>query len=520
MKAVNTPAILGKAFLPSLALALVLSAMLSSCGSRKPVANTETLLENPVKETHLNIESTTNGLDTVVILSINDPHAALDQVPRFAFMVDSIRTLYPNLLFLSGGDLQSGDPINDQYSPKGYPIIGLMNALGCSFSVVGNHEFDPGQEEFGLLTKVALFPFLAANVFPDEKFGIDLKPYSIKTLPNGRKVAILGLLQLEENGLPSTHPDKVKGIRFEYARDITPNYRKLKDSADIVVALTHLGIEEDKEIAKANPWIDLIVGGHSHTFIDNALMVGEVPITQSGARLKQAAITFILLDADGRIVETKVHSFPVDKAAGLEKPEIRAYVDKLYDNPVYREELAITEKELENTTQIGYLMCDAYRAETGSDFSFQNNGGVRLSQIPKGAITLLDLFVLDPFGNEMKTIYLTPKEIRNFLSYAWEKEENEPILTSGLQLTYFLNPDGTFEKVEITDENGNKLDEKKRYKVAYSNYIEAAYPFEHKEVSHSEGYTTAEATIRYLRKIGKVDDYSGKQRSQVIREKK
>ena len=73
------------------------------------------------------------------ILAVNDMHAAIDHFPRFVFMVDSLRALYPDMLLFSGGDNQTGNPINDQYSPKGLPMIELMNALRFDVSAVGNH---------------------------------------------------------------------------------------------------------------------------------------------------------------------------------------------------------------------------------------------------------------------------------------------------------------------------------------------------------------------------------------------
>lgn len=78
----------------------------------------------------------------IEILAVNDMHAAIDNFPRFAFMVDSLRAIYPHLLLVSGGDNQTGNPANDQYPEKGMPIIELMNAVNFDLSAVGNHEFD------------------------------------------------------------------------------------------------------------------------------------------------------------------------------------------------------------------------------------------------------------------------------------------------------------------------------------------------------------------------------------------
>ena len=101
---------------------------------------------------------------TIEILAVNDMHAALDNFPRFAFMTDSLRTIYPNLLLVSGGDNQTGNPANDQYPKKGMPIIELMNAVNFDLSAVGNHEFDSRLTGFEHITHQAKFDFLNANL--------------------------------------------------------------------------------------------------------------------------------------------------------------------------------------------------------------------------------------------------------------------------------------------------------------------------------------------------------------------
>ncbi|MBP7037121.1 MAG: hypothetical protein WAZ35_08505, partial [Bacteroidales bacterium] len=79
-----------------------------------------------------------------VIFSVNDMHAAIDNFPKLAWIVDSLRSVYPNLLLIAAGDNQTGNPVNDQFPEKGFPVIDLMNAVGFNLSAVGNHEFDTG----------------------------------------------------------------------------------------------------------------------------------------------------------------------------------------------------------------------------------------------------------------------------------------------------------------------------------------------------------------------------------------
>ena len=88
------------------------------------------------------------------ILSINDPHAAIECMPRLGYVADSLRALYPDLLILSAGDNRSGDPINDMNEIPAYPMVALMNQIGFHATAVGNHEFDSGQEGLARLVNL------------------------------------------------------------------------------------------------------------------------------------------------------------------------------------------------------------------------------------------------------------------------------------------------------------------------------------------------------------------------------
>ena len=117
----------------------------------------------------------------ITILAVNDMHAAVDNFPRFAFMVDSLRGLYPDLLLVSAGDNQTGNPVNDQYPEKGLPMIELMNALSFDLSAIGNHEFDSSAEGLSNLLGKANFDFICANVMVPSIEKFPIKPYKIIT---------------------------------------------------------------------------------------------------------------------------------------------------------------------------------------------------------------------------------------------------------------------------------------------------------------------------------------------------
>lgn len=455
----------------------------------------------------------------VAIVSVNDMHAEMERFPRFAFMVDSLRKVYPDLLLFSAGDIQTGNPVNDQYVPKGHPMIALMNGLGFDLSAVGNHEFDVGPDRLAEITHEAEFPFISCNIFPPKGWQGSIAPYRILSLHNGLKVAVLGGIELDGgNGIPSTHPARVKDFSFTLARKLVPQYRFLRDSANLMVMLTHLGVPEDSIIAEQNPWIDLIVGGHSHTYIHNKMEVNGVAITQSQNKLKHCALTLVTFDEAGKPIDITIRSLDIEPSHGKENEIFRLAVQHFSDNPIFREKVAVAEDHFTNEVELGYLMCDAMRTIANADFAFHNHGGVRSPNLLKGPISILDVYTLDPFGNELMKIELTPKEIRNFLYYCWKREGNLPMLCSGtLRIEYRLAADGNPAEIRLYTPDGKPLDERKHYSVAYNSYIDASYPYVHRLNTVPVGLTSAEAIIRYLRDIKQVPSYRGMKRYSIVK---
>ena len=147
------------------------------------------------------------------ILSINDPHAAIEQFPRLGYVADSLRALYPDLLVLSAGDNRSGDPINDMFEIPAYPMVVLMNQVGFHATAVGNHEFDSNQDGLARLIGLSTFSTLCANMEPDPKWNMHVKPYQVFDC-GGISVGVLGVTALGSMGIPESHPARLTDIKF------------------------------------------------------------------------------------------------------------------------------------------------------------------------------------------------------------------------------------------------------------------------------------------------------------------
>lgn len=459
---------------------------------------------------------TTREEKQVVILSVNDMHANIDNFPKLAYVVDSLRSVYPDMLLVSAGDNQTGNPVNDQYPERGLPMIELMNATGFNLSAVGNHEFDTSPEGFSNLSRKAEFSFLCANLTPDPSLGIRISPYKIITLPNGLKLAFLGLLQINQNGIPDSHPDKVKGFAFRSPFETASEYMWLKNECDIFIPLTHIGFENDVKLAESMPaGIDLIIGGHSHTRVSREQVHNGILITQADSKLRFATLIRMTLKGDGTL-EKSMELLDLRNRVN-EKPAIRAMVDKFNDNPVLKEMIATAEDDFSSHRELGYLMADAQRAAAHADIALVNPGGVRINFLAKGPVTIMNVFQLDPFGNELVVTRLTGNEIRSLMFAAFPLDDKAPVLPSGITTKVYLDSSGNLEDVLLMNEDGSPLDMNKTYSVAMNNYMTAVYKYAHEDPGQSLFITTADATIDYLKQLGKIKSYRGEQRTVVVR---
>ena len=485
-----------KSSIPKLILAVLAIGLLFGCSNGK--------------------KSNTSNQDEkqAVIFAVNDMHAKLDNFPKLAFIVDSLQSIYPDILLIAAGDNQTGNPMNDQYSEKGLPMIELMNALGFDLCAVGNHEFDCSPAGFSKLTHKADFDFICANISIEDSLNMTVNPYKIITLPNGLKLAFLGLLQINPNGIPDTHPLNTKGFTFHSPFETAPEYLYLKNQSDIFIALTHLGYESDVQLAETFPaGLDLIIGGHSHTKVDKEQIHNGIMITQAASKLKYGTLIKLSMNSDGSL-QRNMELIDI-KNSKNEKPSIRDMVDKYNDNPVLKEVIATATDDFSSNEELGYLMADAQRDGAKADIALVNPGGVRINHLAKGPITLMNVYELDPFGNELVVTELTGNEIHSLMLAAFAIDDHQAILPSGIKTKLKLDADGNLADVILLTESGSPLDMDQTYTVAMNSYMTQVYKYEHKNPGQSLFITTADATISYLKKNQELRSYKGEKRVEI-----
>lgn len=226
----------------------------------------------------------------LTILHTNDVHSRLDPFPMDggklqglggvaarAALVQQIRAEEENVLLLDAGDMWQGTPYFNLY--KGEPEIKAMSMMGYDACTMGNHDFDAGIEGFARQLPHANFEVLVANYdFTDTPLEHKVKPYTI-IKKGGLKIGLFGL-GVELEGLVSAGAyGNTKYMDPLPVANHIAEHLKRKENCDMVICLSHLGYEydrpkvSDKVLAKETAYIDVIIGGHTHTFLDEPVKI-------------------------------------------------------------------------------------------------------------------------------------------------------------------------------------------------------------------------------------------------------
>ena len=238
----------------------------------------------------------------LTIMHFNDTHSHLEPeragksagrggVIERAALVDSVRNAVGrrNFLLFHAGDFNQG---TSYYTTLGGMLeVGLVNALGYDVITLGNHEFDDGIEHLGRRLAGLKCPVVCSN-YDFSQFELDkyVKPYVVLKR-GGMRIGIFGMLTDITKVVERTIADRLPKFDDVETADRWASYLKNEKKCDIVIALTHLGIENedfmDQDLVRATRNIDLVVGGHSHTFIKNIVYENNidgkpVPIVQNG----------------------------------------------------------------------------------------------------------------------------------------------------------------------------------------------------------------------------------------------
>lgn len=357
-----------------------------------------------------------------------------------------------HVLLLDAGDTWADTLIARE--TQGRAVLAVMNTLGYDAMVPGNHEPDFGAETLAQRIREARFPVLAANLERDT--GQDFAPPTLMLERAGVKVGILGLTYPKTP--LTTNPKNVEGLRYldpvATARTLVPRLRA--QGAELVIALTHLGLAADRKLAESVPGIDVIVGGHSHNRMRTALKVGDTLIVQAGAHGSDLGRLDLEI-TNGRVLAHRRRLIPItdqaeDSATAREVARqlmpYRADMDATagrVGEPLVRAQTIAGQEAAKRDAEspVDSLFADILRETIGVDVALLPGVGYGVA-IPAGGIDAGELRNLIPHDSKVYTLRLKGAELREVLEQAVEnvftKDTTQKvggmIQVSGLRFAY------------------------------------------------------------------------------------
>ncbi|MFD1673903.1 bifunctional metallophosphatase/5'-nucleotidase [Alicyclobacillus fodiniaquatilis] len=432
------------------------------------------------------------------IVHTNDFHGGIERFGKIAAYIDVEKKRTKHFLYLDAGDIFSGHPIVDW--AYGRPMVNLLNQMQLDAMAIGNHDFDYGQAHFEANRQLSRFPWLGANiVVKDQDIPISQpRPFQLFAFDEC-KVGVVSVTEAP----PSTVCTAIAGLQFLDPVETLRYYQALRDQVDILIALTHVGIDCDRQIAQQVEGYDLIIGGHSHTVVELEPVNGT-PIINTGAFGEFLGDLTIHYNVAARRIE-KMNSALISVDALQDVDEgIQRQVEQYF-----RDSRDVLDREIGVTTglsidnihhqdaPLGNFYADALRHCTKADIAFVNNGGIRLP-IPQGIMTIGQLYKVAPFRNQMVVVEMTGEAIAEVIRYSFANANRIDLQTSGLTYKIWTDETGKILDVELFHA-GAPFCPQMTYRVVINDYIASGgsgYEFKGCILQHAAGEMT-NALVRY-----------------------
>lgn len=394
--------------------------------------------------------------------------------------VKKVRSEEENVLYVNAGDMFRGSVIDAEY--RGLSTIDLMNSLSPDVSTIGNHEVDYGLAHLLFLEKCARFPIINANLLVTLNNARLFQPYLQKDV-GGMKILFIGILT--EEVLATTKSEKVIGtfIDIEAAAKeigiICDNYRTRH--TDMVVLLTHIGIEADRELAQLlDPdWgVDLIIGGHSHTLMEEPEIVNGVPIVQVGTGSGHIGRFDIEYDAiRNRILDWKWECVSITPETAESDPVMEHLLDRYQGEMNEKFHCIITTFARELThpsrtqeTELGNLYADLLQVDSSFDIMMMGSGAIR-KQALGPIVEYQDMVENTPFDDHLWMLKVTGKQFRQMIQFmlrdeAWEGHTEFYQFSKGVRIKYRKSTH-TIEEFKF---NGEDITDDQELLIALQTY--------------------------------------------------
>ena len=452
-----------------------------------------------------------NRLKKFTILHSNDMHGdflaeasradgrLIGGVSLLSGYINKVRQEEKNVLYVVSGDMLQGSLMDKEF--KGLSTIEIMNYLAPDVVTLGNHELDYGLSHLLFLEKMANFPIVNSNLYIKKYSKRLMNPYIIINV-DGFDLMFIGIIT--EEVLKSLKKDDSIST-FVGLEDAAAEVGKIcnaykNDDIDLTVLLTHIGFEEDKKLASMlDPaWgVDLIIGGHSHTVLEQPAKINNILIAQAAVGTDQVGrFDIIVDDVTNSILEWQWQLIPIDNHLAEPDTEIEKLVstfkedvDRKYNRVLGRLARKLTHPKREEETELGNLVADVIALCGNFDVVLVGSGSIRGTHLGP-LVTLSDLKTIYPYDDVLYKVSINGRQLSRIFAH-FMRSENRVVgesccfqVNKGIEAIY-NNSKQNLESLVI---QGESVRPGKEYIVCLEEY-------HYKNAPQSLGLTTDELTM-------------------------
>ena len=431
------------------------------------------------------------NLKKITLLHSNDMHgdflaekvdeALVGGVSMLSGYVNKVRREEENVIYAIADDMFRGSIIDSEF--HGISTIQIMNLLSPDIVTLGNHEIDYGIAHLLFLEKCAQFPIINANLHIKPNHARLFDPCRVLSV-GGMKILFIGILT--EMVLNECKKDELIGtfITLEDAVREIGRICNIYNSIDIdfTVLLTHIGFEEDKKLAAMlDPtWgVDVIIGGHSHTFLEEPAVVNGIPIVQAGTGTDQIGRFDIMVDTKKNRIDSytwtpvpiNAENCPKDPAIENMILNYKNVTDEKYGSidASFIRELTHPSRYME--TELGNLFADLLRESLGMDIFLAASGSIRSKKLGP-IVTKGDFMAAFPYDDQVNVTYWTGAQLKHGIGHMLRDQtffgDHTEFyqFSSGLCVEYDMATH-SFLKFDF---NGEPVEDDKIYSVGLQDY--------------------------------------------------
>lgn len=340
----------------------------------------------------------------------------------------------PRTVYCNAGDAFQGSLIDSDF--QGLSTIEILNLIDIGALSLGNHELDYGISHMLFASRFADFPIVNANFLVKSNRRHLFKPYQVVSL-DGIDIMFIGLItkdiidQTKAEGLVGTYvtvEDAEQEIRRARARAI----EQKGFNPELTVLLTHIGYDADIELARSlDPelGVDIIVGGHSHTYLDKPTVENGILIVQAGMENTHLGRFDIDFNTESRKIESwKWELIPVDEEHCPTDKFVRAMVntymldiDEKYGRIITRLRRTLDNYGRGNATEVGQMFADAFADSLDVDVMFMASSSTRCYSLDL-TVTLQDLREAYPYDGKIYKVKVTGEKLRRMVRHMLRDE--------------------------------------------------------------------------------------------------